>query len=163
MSDGSNRKTNPDSDTEMNQASGHGQASIRMQRRIEWWDTDASGNYHNTAAFRLFESAETLLLARLGFLHQVYDRLPRVRIEAEFRRPLLFHDLVDVELAVAGIGRSSITYRLRILRGAEICVELTAVAVLLDRARGAPVSWPEEYRNLLLEAGSQPPELLLPG
>src|SRR6266542_2123060 len=67
-------------------ATDRGPASIRLQRRIEWWDTDASGNYHNTAAFRLLESAETLLLGRLGLLHDVYGRLPRARLEADFRR-----------------------------------------------------------------------------
>ena len=30
-------------------------ASIRIQRRIEWSDTDASGHWHNTAAFRMIE------------------------------------------------------------------------------------------------------------
>src|SRR5436309_11132513 len=85
-------------------------ARIMVQRRIEWWDTDASGVYHNTAAFRLLETAETLLLSRLGILHDVYHRLPRARIEADFRAPLRFHDLVDVALEVQAIGRSSITY-----------------------------------------------------
>ena len=63
-------------------------ASIVVQRRIEWSDTDASGNYHNSAAFRLIENAETALLDRLGFLHEIYGRLPRVRISADFVRPL---------------------------------------------------------------------------
>ena len=58
-------------------------ASIVVQRRIEWSDTDASGNYHNSAVFRLIENAETALLDRLGFLHEVYGRLPRVHISAQ--------------------------------------------------------------------------------
>lgn len=135
-------------------------ASILMQRRIEWWDTDASGNYHNTAAARLFESAETLLLGRLGILDDVYGRLPRARVETDFLRPLVFHDLVDVELEVTEIGRSSITYGMEIRRGGEVCARTRLVAVLLDRARGTPVEWPEPYRSALLTAGSQPPELL---
>src|SRR5690348_15426547 len=85
-------------------------ARIMVQRRIEWWDTDASGVYHNTAASRLLETAETLLLSRLGILHDIYHRLPRARLEADFRAPLRFHDLVDVGLEVQGLGRSSITY-----------------------------------------------------
>ncbi len=78
-------------------------ASIVVQRRIEWSDTDASGNYHNSAAFRLIENAETALLDRLGFLHEVYGRLPRVHISADFVRPLAFKDLVDVAVAVAAV------------------------------------------------------------
>jgi acyl-CoA thioesterase FadM len=137
-------------------------ASILMQRRIEWWDTDASGLYHNTAASRLLESAETLLLGRLGILDDVYHRLPRAHIGADFLRPLRFHDLVDVTLWVSAIGRSSITYDMEIHRGEEVCVRMQAVAVLLDKAGGTPVEWPEPYREALLGAGPQAPELLPP-
>lgn len=144
------------------QAPGPAPASIHLQRRIEWWDTDASGNYHNTAAWRLFETAESLLLGRLGLLHDVYTRLPRVHAEADFRRPLLFHQLVDVHLAVAALGRSSIRYSMRIERDGETCVELGVVAVLLAEARGATVEWPDAHRELLLTAGPQAPELLPP-
>lgn len=144
----------------MTSDSSRGPARIVMQRRIEWWDTDASGNYHNTAAFRLLESAETLLLDRLGFLHEIYGRHPRVRLEANFHRPLLFHDLLDVHLEVAAVGRTSISYHMQIRRDEEVCVEVEAVAVLLDQARGRPVEWPDEYRRLLLTSGELPPEHL---
>ena len=135
-------------------------ARIMVQRRIEWWDTDASGVYHNTAAFRLLETAESLLLSRLGILHDVYYRLPRARLEADFRAPLRFHDLVDVAFDVQGIGRSSITYRMRIAREGVVCVEARAVAVLLDQPGGQPTEWPERWRDLLLTAGTLPPERL---
>src|SRR2546422_9988570 len=85
-------------------------ASIVVERRIEWPDTDASGMYHNTAAFRFIEVAETALLDRLGFVHEIYGRHPRVHIEADFLAPLRFRDLVDVELTVAKVGRTSIHY-----------------------------------------------------
>src|SRR5438094_3375455 len=85
-------------------------ASIVVQRRIEWPDTDASGNYHNTAAFRFIEVAETALLERLGFLDDVYGRLPRAHVEADFVAPLVFRDVVDISLRVAMVGRTSLTY-----------------------------------------------------
>ena len=91
-------------------------ASIVVQRRIEWSDTDASGNYHNTAAFRLIEVGETALLERLGLLADVYGRLPRAHVEADFVAPLVFRDLVDVHLWVAAVGRSSITYEFEMTR-----------------------------------------------
>src|ERR687888_1504256 len=94
-------------------------ASIVVQRRIEWPDTDASGMYHNTAAFRFIEVAETTLLDRLGFLDDIYGRHPRVHIEADFLRPLWFRDLVDVEVRVISVGRTSVTYETEIRRGDE--------------------------------------------
>jgi acyl-CoA thioester hydrolase len=137
-----------------------GPASIRLQRRIEWWDTDASGYYHNTAISRLLETAETLLLARLGILHEVYHRLPRVRLEIDFLRPLAFHDLVDAEFRVGAVGNSSVTYGMDVKRAGELCARAKAVAVLLDRAGGKPVPWADEHRNSLLSGGPQHPELL---
>jgi YbgC/YbaW family acyl-CoA thioester hydrolase len=135
-------------------------ASIVVQRRIEWPDTDASGNYHNTAAFRFIEVAETALLERLGFLHEVYGRLPRVRIEAEFLRPLVFREVVDISLRVARVGRTSLSYGFEISTGGQVAVRGRAAAVLLDRPRGSPVEWPLEYRDLLETAGPQAPERL---
>jgi YbgC/YbaW family acyl-CoA thioester hydrolase len=138
-------------------------ASIVVQRRIEWPDTDASGMYHNTAAFRFIEVAETALLERLGFLDDVYGRLPRVHIEADFRRALRFRDVVDIELAVAGVGASSITYEFEMRCDGEVAVNGRAVAALLESAGGRPVAWSEQHRRLLLSAGPQLPERLVSG
>jgi YbgC/YbaW family acyl-CoA thioester hydrolase len=138
-------------------------ASIMVQRRIEWPDTDASTNYHNTAAFRFIEVAETALLERLGLLEEVYGRLPRVHVEADFLRALRFRDVVDIELAVAAVGGSSITYQFEMRSRNEVAVRGKAVAVLLSGVGGHPVPWPEEQRALLLTAGPQAPERLTIG
>jgi YbgC/YbaW family acyl-CoA thioester hydrolase len=138
-------------------------ASIMVQRRIEWSDTDASTNYHNTAAFRFIEVAETALLERLGLLEDVYGRLPRVHVEADFLRALRFRDIVDIELAVAAVGESSITYRFEMRSRDEVAARGKAVAVLLSGVGGRPVRWPEWQRELLLSAGPQQPERLIIG
>jgi acyl-CoA thioester hydrolase len=140
-----------------------GPASIVVQRRIEWADTDASGNYHNTAAFRFIEVAETALLERLGILQDVYGRLPRAHVEADFHLPLVFRDVVDVALRVAAIGRTSITYTFEMARATDVAVSGRAVAVLLARARGEPEAWSDEHRRLLLTAGPQLSEKFVAG
>ena len=136
---------------------------MRIQRRLEWSDTDASGAYHNTAAFRLMEAAETALVERLGFLQDVYGRHPRARIEADFLRPLFFRDLVDVTIRVQSVGRTSVTYAVEIARSGEACVRGRMVAVLMDRIGGTPAPWPDEQRRRLEQAGPQAPELLVTG
>jgi 2-aminobenzoate-CoA ligase len=140
-------------------------ASICIQRRIDWSDTDASGAWHNTAAFRLLEAAETTLMDRLGFLEDVYGRHPRVHIEADFRKPLFFRDMVDVRVRVASVGRTSVTYDAEIARSAdeEVCAVARLVAVYLDQIGGTPQPWPEGYREAFETAGPLPPELLVTG
>jgi acyl-CoA thioesterase FadM len=137
-------------------------ASISIQRRIEWSDTDASGRWHNTAAFRVFEWAETAMFESLGILDDVYGRLPRAHIAADFKALLDHRDLIDVELKVAEVGRSSLAYAIVIRRDSEIVVEARVVTVLVD-PQGRPEAWPDEYRRLLLTAGEQPREVLVTG
>lgn len=137
-------------------------ASIVVQRRIEWPDTDASGRWHNTAGFRFVEVAETALLERLGILHDVYGRLPRARIAADFPRGLSFRDLVDCTLTVRAVGDSSVTYHFELHNEGELCMRAEVVAVLLDDG-GRPQRWPDAYRTMLLESGPQPPERLAVG
>jgi YbgC/YbaW family acyl-CoA thioester hydrolase len=137
-------------------------ASIRIQRRIEWSDTDASGRYHNTAAFRMLEWAETALLERLGILDEVYGSLPRVHVSADFRAPLDHRDLVDVDLRVEEVGRSSISYAVEITHRDEVCVEVRFVAALVG-PDGRPRAWDAAHRRLLLTAGPQPGERLVSG
>jgi 2-aminobenzoate-CoA ligase len=135
-------------------------AEIVVQRRIEWTDTDASGYYHNSVAFRLFESAETVLLERLGLLEEIYGRLPRVHLSADYKRLLAFSDVVDVRAAVIEVGRSSIAYAFSVERAGELCVTGKGVAVLVEAAGGAKTEWPERWRVLLLTAGPQVPQRL---
>jgi len=138
-------------------------ASIRIQRRIEWSNTDASGAWHNSAAFNLMEAAEGALIDRLGMRDDIYGRHPRVHIEADFLAPLWFRDVVDCEVRVAKVGRTSVTYDVEMRRGEEVCVRGRLVAVLLERIGGTPQPWPEECRRLFESGGRQPGELLVEG
>jgi YbgC/YbaW family acyl-CoA thioester hydrolase len=138
-------------------------ASIVVQRRIEWPDTDASGMYHNTAAFRFIEVAETTLLERLGLVHEIYGRHPRVHIDADFLAPLRFRDLVDIDLRVAEVGRTSVTYTFEMRCRGEPAVRGKIVAVLMTAIDGKPQPWPDDMRQRLLTAGPQAPERLTAG
>lgn len=133
-----------------------------VQRRIEWSDTDASGRWHNTAGFRFIEVAETALLARLEILGDVYGRLPRVHIAADFKRGLSFRQVVDCSIEVRRVGTSSLTYAFEIRSEGAVCMTAEVVTSLLDED-GRPSSWPDGFRDLLLTAGPQAPETLAVG
>lgn len=130
------------------------EASVTVTRRIQWAETDASGWYHNTAVLLLIEEAEHVLLDRLGILHEVIARIPRVRIEVDFRRVLRFWDEVEVALAVQEVGESSITYRFEVRSGEEVCAEGKVVAVQVADD-GKPAPWSDEHRRLLRTAGAR--------
>ena len=129
-------------------------ASIVVRRRVEWADTDASGKYHNTAAFRLVEQAETRLLNALGIADEVYGRLPRVHMSLDLTESLRFNDLVDVELRVEGLGTTSLTYGFDIRKDGRPVASGRMIAVLL-RGSGEKEEWSEEHRRVLETSGPQ--------
>jgi acyl-CoA thioesterase FadM len=130
-------------------------ARIVVRRRIEWIDTDAAGIYHWTTAFRLAESAEAALHTALGIADRTFGVTPRVSVSADFARPLRFNDLVDVELTVAAVGRTSVRYALTITgpQGSAVTGHLTAAFIDADTGRAAP--WPDDIRWALESGGER--------
>src|SRR5919108_1526287 len=112
-------------------------ASVTVRRRIQWFDTDASSKYHNTAPLRLMEEAEGALLDGVGLVREVYGWLPRAHVTIDYRRPVRFWDEVEVRLEVRDVGGTSITYAFEIDSGGERRADGTVVAVLID-AEGKP-------------------------
>jgi acyl-CoA thioester hydrolase len=129
-----------------------GPASVTVRRRIQWFDTDASRKYHNTAPLRLMEEAEAVLLDRVGLVREVYGWLPRAHISMDYLRPLHFWDEVEVGVEIDSVGRTSVTYTFSISHEGEVVARGRVVAVLIDED-AKPREWPEEWRRRLLESG----------
>jgi YbgC/YbaW family acyl-CoA thioester hydrolase len=134
-----------------------GHARVTVQRRVEWPDTDAAGHYHHSTVVRWVEAAEAVLYDRLG-LTDLFGRIPRVRYEVDYRARLWFGDLVEVTVAVAALGRTSITYAFEVRRDGSVAGAGRMVAVQSDPAGGDPLPWPDDVRRLFLESGEQAPE-----
>jgi acyl-CoA thioester hydrolase len=132
-------------------------ARVVLRRRIEWMDTDAAGIYHWTTVFRLAEAAEAALHTALGIADFTFGATPRVAVQATFARPLRFNDPVDVELVVAAVGRSSVEYRVAIAAEGGTVAQGAVTSLLVDRATGRAIPWPDEIRAQLSAGGSQQP------
>jgi 2-aminobenzoate-CoA ligase len=147
-----NRSARDFADTpESSMTADHGPASITVERRVEWSDTDAAGHHHFTAILRWAEQAEFVLQERLGIADRVAGHCPRVHVSVDFRHPAYPRDVVEVELSVLEVGRSSVRYAL-VVRGDDGTVAEGVVAAVFVRD-GAPTSWPDDVRRLLLESG----------
>lgn len=128
-----------------------GGASITVQRRVEWIDSDPAGIAHWTTALRLVESTETDLHERLGILEYTYGAMPRVHVSANFRHELRVFRAVNVHLQVVHVGTASLRYRFAISDGGdEVAVEGELVAVCIDPERGGSRNWPDQIRTQLL-------------
>jgi YbgC/YbaW family acyl-CoA thioester hydrolase len=120
----------------------------RERFRVAWVDTDTGGRIHFTAPFRWAEATETSLYRRLGLLRGERGDFPRRRVEAEFRRALVFEDEVEVTLRVERLGTTSITYRWEVAREGEVAVD-GAHTVVRVGADGRPLPLGKELRALL--------------
>jgi len=136
-----------------------GPASVVVQRWVEWPDTDAAGHYHHSAVVRWVEAAEATLHERLDLL-ELFGVVPRVRYEVDYLSRLWFRDMVDIELRVAEVGRTSLRYEFEVRRGDEVAARGAMVAVHSDPGGAGTTAWADDVRKKLLEAGPQRPELV---
>jgi acyl-CoA thioester hydrolase len=129
-------------------------ARIVLHRRIEWIDTDAAGIYHWTTAFRLAEAAEAAMHTALGIADRTFGVTPRVSVAAEFQRPLVFNDPVEVELAVEAVGRTSVRYAINITGPDGPAMHGQVTSVLIDRESRRAIGWPDDIRAVLETGGA---------
>ncbi|WXG44971.1 MAG: thioesterase family protein [Promethearchaeati archaeon SRVP18_Atabeyarchaeia-1] len=89
---------------------------IKEEIRVRWRETDSAGIVHFTNFFVYFEIAEQKLLRdvlKLDLTRASQSKrfsLPRVEAYCQYSSPAKFDDLLEVELNIAAVGKSSITY-----------------------------------------------------
>jgi 4-hydroxybenzoyl-CoA thioesterase len=128
---------------------------------VRFGDADPAGLVYYPVIFHYFHAAmEEYFAARCG---TTYARLmaegrlgfPTVRVEAEFFAPIFYGDEVDVEVSVARVGTSSVTfeYAARRASDATLCARSRQVqaAMNLDTRRAVPV--PEGLRRAFAADG----------
>jgi acyl-CoA thioesterase FadM len=135
-------------------------ASVRVQRRVEWAQTDAAGHHHWSAVLHWAEEAETVLHERLGIATRTFGREPRVRLELDFSGRLYFRDLVEIEITVREIRRSSAHYGFTVTRAGETAATGLMVTAYVNQETGRAEPWPDDLRSALTTGGEQVPELV---
>ena len=128
---------------------------FRVQEHVRWSDVDASSIIRWSAYTRFVELAETELFRAAGFPYAtLWDRLdiwlPRVQFHLDYRSPARLDDLLDTELWVARIGRSSIRFEFAVSRAdAEVVAEGYLVIVAISRVDGRSVNVPKPLAEAL--------------
>lgn len=125
-------------------------ASVHIQRRVQWMDTDAAGIWHHATIIRWTEEAEAELHRTLGILERTFGATPRVHVSFDFKAPVRFDDLVDVTLRVAAVGGTSVTYAVDVEHSGHAVATGRMVAVLIDTNTGRGRPWPPDMREALL-------------
>lgn len=89
--------------------------SFHTTRRVEFGDTDMAGIVHFPRFFYYMEEAEHAFLRSLGLDVMMQDdegmsSWPRVSAACDYQRPAKLNDVLQIEVRIAKVGRSSITY-----------------------------------------------------
>ena len=118
-----------------------------------WADNDAYGHVNNTVYYEWFDSAVNAWMVEQGVLDITHG--DPIALVAETRcayfAPLAFPQEVEVGIALAALGRSSIRYRIGVFAagadGAAAAGEF--VHVVVDRGTRRPVEIPPAWREKL--------------
>lgn len=94
---------------------------FKIERRVEFSETDMAGIVHYSNFFKYMETAEHAFYRSLGHsvvMKQIDPPLgwPRVHAECDYFKPLRFEDLVEVHMLVKEKRSKVLTYVFRFYR-----------------------------------------------
>lgn len=132
---------------------------FKVQRRVEFSETDMAGIVHYSNFFRYMETAEHAFYRSLGHsvvMKQVDPPLgwPRVHAECDYFKPLRFEDLVEVHMLVKEKKSKALTYVFRFykLNGEREEIargSLTVVCVAHQNGTMRSVEMPKELAEMI--------------
>lgn len=128
---------------------------FKVWRRFttRWADNDAYGHVNNTIFYQWFDSAVNGWLVEQGLLDiEAGDPIALVvETRCSYFASLEFPQDVEVGLAVAQLGRSSVRYRIGVFAAVadHAAAQGEFVHVLVDRATRRPADMPAAWRRTL--------------
>jgi YbgC/YbaW family acyl-CoA thioester hydrolase len=125
-------------------------ASIELERRLRWADSDAAGRLHFPRIFEIVEEAESELVRSIDWpmnRSMGFD-FPRAHVECQFKRVLMLDDPFRLRLSVGKLGRTSIRYDFQVFdREGELALDGTMTVVVVQH--GTPTEIPASLRAAL--------------
>lgn len=104
-------------------------APFTYPRRVAFVETDAAGLVHFSNFFRYMEEAEAACLRSLDWpMFQdlgggAVTGFPKRAAQCDYRRPLYFGNLCEIDVAVAELRASAIRWHFTFRLGSDICAE----------------------------------------
>ncbi len=121
--------------------------------RIRFVDTDATGRIHYSALFRHIETAEDEFFRLLGRPYYATEHnglsYPRVHVEADYKRPLLYDSEIAIQVTPTRIGAQSYTLFFEVLHNAEVAATATLIIACMSLATQKAHPLPEALRAAL--------------
>jgi len=110
----------------------------KTEIRVIYGDTDQMGVVYYGNYLRFFEAARSDFLRDKGArwrdverTHGVY--LPVVEAKVNYKRPAFYDDLLVIETTLAELGRASLRFEYRVLRGDDLLATGHTVHACVDK------------------------------
>jgi YbgC/YbaW family acyl-CoA thioester hydrolase len=97
---------------------------FRIQRRVDFCDTDLAGIVHFANFFRYMEAAEVAFLRARGLNVDLlwegqHVGFPRVSVHCDYKKPARFDELLDIDVRLDRVGSKSVTFAFTFFRGGD--------------------------------------------
>jgi YbgC/YbaW family acyl-CoA thioester hydrolase len=116
-------------------------STFQFSKRVEFSETDMAGIVHFSNFFRYMEMAEHAFIRSLGCsVHMEVDGdtygWPRVHVECDFKKPLRYDDVVEIEVRVAEKKEKALHYDFTFRKDGEVVATGKTIAVCVACAPG---------------------------
>ena len=128
---------------------------FKTKRILRFGDCDISGTAYFPAYLDILNNVNEEFWQALGYAwHETIPNAgwgtPTVHLSCDFSTPSVFGDVLDFELRVLKVGRSSLTVRHYITCQGEARWDSTQVLVASDLNKHCAIPWPDEVRKALM-------------
>jgi acyl-CoA thioester hydrolase len=126
---------------------------VRVDIRVIYGDTDQMGVVYYANYLRYFEAGRNEFLRAYGVRYRDFEQqhqvsLPVVEAQVSYKQPARYDDLVSVFTGLSRIGRASVRFEYRALRGDDLLATGHTVHACVSRA-GQVVALPGSVVTLL--------------
>ena len=128
----------------------HEPFKFSARTRVGFSDTDAQGVVYYGRYMPYFDLARVEYLRRLELLHVLTDMAFVMRANTvEYFAPAVFDDEIEIDVRVAKIGNTSVTYEFAAYRVRDdvLMVTATQTLVFVDLAERKARRIPDEFRG----------------
>lgn len=126
-------------------------SAYRFEHRLttRWADNDAYGHVNNALYYSFFDTTITAYLLSLGTIDLMAGG-PMVFVVASdcaYFRPFAFPEPIESGLAIAAVGRRSVTWRIGLFGPGEATPRAQGrfVHACIDRRSVTPCEWPQDW------------------
>lgn len=131
--------------------------AFRLQRRVDFCDTDLAGIVHFSNFFRYMEAAEVAFLRERGLNVSLewrgqYLGFPRVSVNCDYISPARFDDILAIDVRLDKLGTKSVTYAFEFSRADAVIArgKMTSVCCRVGPDRSIePMEIPKDIRALI--------------